>query len=318
MLTYRTFRNTDPPALASIWRSRAEQQGLAQPLSVDLLEQYVFAKLYFDYQGLILACDDGEAVGFAHAGFGPNDEEDAMATELGTTCLVLTRPDYSKADVAAGLLERSEAYLHQQGAKVLYGGGIRPLNAFYFGLYGGSEMPGVLETDHVAQQAYLARGYEEIDRTLLLQRDLASFEAVVDRRQMQVRRQMVVEVTVDPPSRTWWEACILGEFDLTRFALVPRGGGPALATATFRGMELTRTSSPSRTTALVDLYVDEAYRRRGLAVFLLSEAFRQFVRQGITTVEAQAMQHNVAALGLYGKLNFQQTGQGSVFRKPGE
>ena len=96
MLTYRTFRNTDPPTLASIWRSRAEQQGLAQPLSVDLLEQYVFAKLYFDYQGLILACDDGEAVGFAHAGFGPNDEEDAVATELGTTCLVLTRPDYSR------------------------------------------------------------------------------------------------------------------------------------------------------------------------------------------------------------------------------
>ena len=32
---------------------------------------------------------------------------------------------------------------------------------------------------------------------------------------------------------------------------------------------------------LIELYVDEAYRRRGLAVFLLSEAFRQFARQGI-------------------------------------
>ena len=29
------------------------------------------------------------------------------------------------------------------------------------------------------------------------------------------------------------------------------------------------------------------------------------------------MQHNVAALGMYRKLNFQQIGQGSVFRKPG-
>ena len=61
----------------------------------------------------------------------------------------------------------------------------------------------------------------------------------------------------------------------------------------------------------------EAFRRRGLAVFLLSEAFRQFARQGIATVEAQAMQHNVAALGMYRKLSFQQIGQGSVFRKPG-
>ena len=236
---------------------------------------------------------------------------------MGTTCLVLTRPDSPSTDVAAGLLQRSEAYLRRQGAKVIYGGGIRPLNAFYFGLYGGSEMPGVLDTDRVAQEAYLARGYEEIDRTLVLRRDLATFEATVDRRQMQIRRQMVVEVAVDPPSRTWWEACILGQFDLTRFALVPRGGGPPAATATFRTTEFTDTSSPGRVMALIELVVAEAYRRRGLALFLLSEAFRQFTRQGITTVEAQAMQHNVAALGMYHKLNFQQIGQGSVFRKQG-
>jgi ribosomal protein S18 acetylase RimI-like enzyme len=315
MLTYRTFRNTDPPKLASIWRSRAGQQALAQPISVDLLEQYVFAKLYFDYHGLILACDDGEAVGFAHAGFGPDDQEGGVCTEMGTTCLVLTRADCRKAELATGLLEQSEAYLRRQGAKVIYGGGIRPLNAFYFGLYGGSEMPGVLDTDRVAQGAYLARGYEEIDRTLVMQRDLSTFEAVVDRRQMQIRRQMVVEVAIDPPSRTWWEACVLGEFDLTRFALVPRGGGPPAAIATFRSMELTDSSSPGHIMALIDLVVAEAYRRRGLAVFLLSEAFRQFARQGITTIEAQAMQHNVAALGMYRKLNFQQIDQGSVFRK---
>jgi ribosomal protein S18 acetylase RimI-like enzyme len=317
MLTYRPFRNTDPPLLASLWRSRGEQRGLARPISAELLEQYVFAKLYFDYAGLILACQNGETVGFAHAGFGPCEDENAVCTEMGTTCLVLARPDCREAEVAAGLLEQSEAYLCARGAKVLYGGGIRPLNAFYFGLYGGSELPGVLEADTVAQQAYLARGYEEIDRTLILQRDMTTFEALVDRRQMQIRRQMVVEVAIDPPSRSWWEACILGEFDLTRFELMPRGGGPAVASATFRSMELTPTSCPGRTVGLVELFVEESYRRRGLAVFLLTEAFRQFVRQGISLVEAQAMQHNTAALGMYRKLKFQQVSQGSVFRKPG-
>jgi ribosomal protein S18 acetylase RimI-like enzyme len=316
MLTYRPFRNADPPVLAEIWRSR-RQAGLAQPVSPDLLEQYVFAKLYFDYDGLILALRQGQPVGFVHAGFGPSADESAVSTELGTTCLVLARHDCPQAEVAAGLLERSEAYLRGHGAKVIYGGGIRPLHAFYFGLYGGSEMPGVLETDRIAQQAYLARGYEEIDRTLILQRDLTSFEAAVDRQQMQIRRQMVVEVAIDPPARNWWEACVLGEFDLTRFSLLPRGGGPTLAAATFRSMELVPTSSPGRTVGLVELFVDESFRRRGLAVFLLTEAFRQFARQGITTVEAQAMQHNVAGLGLYHKLCFQQTAQGSVFRKPG-
>ena len=317
MLTYRTFRNIDPPLLTSIWRSRAEQAGLASPISVDVLEQYVFAKLYFDYHGLVLAFEDREAVGFAHAGFGPSEDERSVSTELGTTCLILARPDCRTADVAAGLLEHSETYLRNRGAKVFYGGGIRPLNAFYFGLYGGSEMPGVLETDRPAQEAYLSRGYEEIDRTLALGLDLAAFEAPIDRQQMQIRRQMLVEVSADLPPRTWWEACVLGEFDVTRFDLTPRGGGPAVASAAFRSMELAANLGSGKTVGLIELYVDEAYRRRGLAVFLLSEAFRQFARQGIATIEAQAMQHNVAALGMYRKLKFRQTGEGSVFRKPG-
>ena len=44
----------------------------------------------------------------------------------------MTRAD--RPDVAAGLLERCEEYLYQRGAKVLYGGSIRPLNPFYLGL----------------------------------------------------------------------------------------------------------------------------------------------------------------------------------------
>ena len=70
MLTYRSFRNFDPPALTALWRSRAGQPGFVQPLSTDLFEQLVFAKLYFDYGGLVLAHDDGRLLGFAHAGFG--------------------------------------------------------------------------------------------------------------------------------------------------------------------------------------------------------------------------------------------------------
>jgi len=64
--------------------------------------------------------------------------------------------------------------------------------------------------------------------------------------------------------------------------------------------------------------VDEAHRRKGLSIFLLGEAFRQFIREGIMLVEAQAMQHNAAALGMYHKLGFRQVGQGSVFRKDSE
>jgi ribosomal protein S18 acetylase RimI-like enzyme len=315
MLTYRTFRNSDPPALAALWRSRAGQPGLVQPVSPDVLEQLVFAKLYFDRDGLLLAWDDGQPVGFAHAGFGPSAQQNWICTDAGVTCVVLVRPGCAEAEVAGGLLDRCEEYLRGRGARVLFGGGLDPLNPFYVGLYGGSELPGVLDSDAVARQAFAACGYREIERTTMLRRELGGFESLMDRRQMQVRRQMIVEVTNDAPTRSWWEACTVGEFDLTRFDVVPRDGGSPIATATFRSMEFGGTTSGGRAAGLIDLSVDESYRRRGLAVFLLSEAFRQFLRQGIMHVEIQARQSNAVACEMFRKLGFQEVEQGGVWRK---
>lgn len=316
MLTYRKFKNTDPPLITDLWRSRAGQPGLLHPVSCDLLEQLLFAKLYFDYSGFILAFQDDFPVGFAHAGFGPNDQRNAVSFDLGVTSIIVTRPGCNdESEVAAGLLQECEKYLRSKGAQVLYGGGIQPLNPFYLGLYGGSELPGVLDSDTLAQNVFLSHSYKEIDRTVITQIDLTTFEAVIDRAQMQIRRQSVVEETIDYPTRSWWEACTLGPFDLTRFEMVLRNSSTPVATALFRSMEPVGTSNPGRRAGLIEFYVDPAYRRRGYAVFLLCDVFRQFQRQGITTVEAQTMESNTPAIQLYQKLGFKTIGNGRVYRK---
>jgi GNAT superfamily N-acetyltransferase len=315
MLTFRSFKNIDPPTLTALWRSRAGQMGLFQPVSPDLFEQLIYSKLYFDYAGLILAFLNDLPVGFAHAAFGPNEQYNSISYDLGVTSIVVVRPDCNEAEVAAGLLEQSEKYLRDRGAKVLYGGGIQPLNPFYLGLYGGSELPGVLDTDLVAQNVFQSHGYKDIERTKIAQIDLGSFEAVIDRAQMQIRRQIVVEETSDCPTRNWWEACTLGEFELTRFEMVLRTGGPPVATALFRNMEPAGNNALGRRAGLLEFYVDPTYRRRGYAIFLLSEVFRQFQRQAINIVEAQAMESNTPAINLYHKLGFKPIGEGKVYRK---
>jgi len=315
MLTFRPFRNIDPPALADIWRSRAGQPGLTQPVSVDLFEQFVFGKVYFDCKGLILAFHGDRPVGFAHAAFGPNEARDRIATDKGVTCIVMVRPDCAQAEVAQGLLERSEAYLHRGGAKALYGGAIRPLNPFYLGLYGGSELPGVLCSDTVARDLYRSHGYAEIDRIFLFRRQLSGFRAPVDHRQLQLRRHTTVAMNIDPPARSWWEACTTGDFDLTRFELTERGRAVPVASATYRDMGPRSNSVPGRMVGLLDLEIAPSHRGRGLATFILSESFRQLARRGVAGVEAQAGQHNPAAIRLCQKLGMEETGQGIVFRK---
>jgi len=317
MLSYRAFNNTDPPRVAALWRSRAGQPGLVQPVSADLFEQFVFGKLYFDYEGLILAFDDDRPVGFAHAAFGPSEKWDRIATDTGVICVVVVRPDCAEAEVAEGLVERSEAYLSRHGAKVVYGGAAAPQSPFYLGLYGGSQLPGVLDSDVLARDLYRSRGYEEIDRTFLFRRRLGDFRPLVDRYQVQFRRRMIVDVKMDPPARNWWEACITCDFDVTRFEVTQRGDHTVLASATYRRMEPTSHSDPGRVAGLLDLSVAPSHRRQGLATFLLGESFRQLGRQGVSSVEAQATQQNPPGVGLCRKLGMEPKDEGIVFRKAG-
>ena len=317
MLRFRSFRNADPPLLAELWRSRNQELGFFPIVSPDIFEFLVFSKLYFEPAGLILAFDDDRPVGFAHASFGPNETESDVAYEMGTTNLLVVHPDADVAVVADGLLEQCEQYLRSRGAKVLYGGGIKPLNGFYLGLYGGSELPGILATDEVTRKAFAARGYREIEKTVGIQLNLAQFEAKIDRRQMLIRRQMVVEPTTDAPTQTWWDACTLGPFDLTQYLLVQRDSGMKIAKATFRNMDPLAPSIECRATGLIELFIEQDRRRQGLATFILSEAFRQFQRQGIATVEARTLETNAAALEMYKKLGFQRITDGIVYRKDG-
>ena len=315
MLTFHPFRNADPPLLAALWRSRSGQPGLTQPVSPELLEQLVFSKLYFDYDGLILARDDGRLVGFAHAGFGPNEQQSWISTARGVTCLILTAPGCDEDLVAGGLLERCEEYLKNRGAKLLHGGGLGLLSPFYVGLYGGSELPGVLDSDLVARRAFESRGYREVERTVLMRRELSEFEAMGDRRQMQIRRQTVFEATADAPTRSWWEACLFGEYELTRFDLKPQGGGPAVAAATFRSTVPEGVSAERQSAGLIDIHVAADYRRGGLARFLLNNAFRWFLRRGIASVAVQAPESDPYVLTVFSNLGFSKVEQGGLWRK---
>lgn len=315
LIAYRSFRNSDPPALADIWRTRTSERGLMQPMSARLFDEVVLAKPYFDNQGLIVAVADDGPVGFVHAGFGPNDDESHLCYDLGVTCMLQVRPNYRRHGIGSELLKRSEAYMRSRGAKVLYGGGIRPINPFYLGLYGGSELPGVLDTDSQAQRRYKAAGYRSIDRSVVLHRDLSTFRPIVDRCQIQIRRRTSLEIIEDPPSSSWWEACTLGIFDRTRFDLYLHEGGRRVASTFVWHMDPLAASWGIRAVGLVNFEVDPEHRREGYATFLLGEAFRQLQQEGVALVEAQTMQHNTAALALYKRLGFEVVDHGTVYRK---
>jgi ribosomal protein S18 acetylase RimI-like enzyme len=312
---FRPFSNSDPPRLAEIWRSQPSQRGVTQGVSAGMLEQFVFSKPYFDPDGLIVALDDQQPVGFAHASFGPNEERTALDTQLGTTQLLMLRPEHRDAGLADELLGRAEGYLRDRGAKVLYGGGIKPLDGFYLGLYGGSELPGVLVTDLAFHDACLRNGYREIDRVEVLHRDVSRFRLPFSREQRRLRREVMCKEAYCPPARSWWDACTHGSFERLYFRLEQLSTGAEMAHVWFWDIEPLSTSWGVPTCGMFDMYVAPEARRKGYAAHLLSEAFDRLRRRDIVLVEAHVMQTNTPALELYKKLGYTHVDQGIVFRK---
>ena len=189
---------------------------------------------------------------------------------------------------------------------LLRGGGSFPLAPFYNGLYGGSEPSGILDSDPTMQAIFRDAGYRELHRSVVLRRDLAQFRPAVDRQQMQIRRHNTFSIVPDPPTTTWWEACMFEPMDRTLCLLSPRDGGAPTASVYFWNMETMIGAWGVRAAGIADLEVPAARQRQGLARFLLGEAFRHLHSQGVALAEVHVPLENGPALAVFRSLGFEE------------
>jgi ribosomal protein S18 acetylase RimI-like enzyme len=315
MIRYRPFRNTDPPAIAELWCNQPPHRALVQPMSPPLLETRVFSKPYFDRHGLIVAEEHDHVVGFAHGGFGSNADGSGLSTEIGATCMLMVASGDQRPRIASELLKESEQFLIGRGARTLYAGSVYPANAFYLGLYGGSQSPGVLESDTERLDLYFSAGYQRVEGHIVMQRPLAGFRPIVDRAQMQLRRQYRIESELDPPDESWWEACTIGQMERVRHRLVSRQTGAVCGSVIFWDMERMSTSWGVHAVGLMKLDIVENMRGQGLGTFLVGEALRHTHGAGASLAEVQMVEHNQAAIALFSKLGFNHVDCGLVLRK---
>ena len=315
MFEIRPFRNSDPPLIAEVWRSQPPQRGLAQPINATLLELCVFSKQYFDPEGFLVATQGDQMVGFVHAGFGPSDDGADLDTTLGTTHLLMLRGDRQDEGLADELIARSEAYQRDHGATVHYAGGLRPLDGFYLGLYGGSELPGILDSDPCQAQHFLRNDYTEASQVIVVQRELSRSRLGGPRDTRKVKRETLIEPVLHPAARNWWEACVTGGHDRLRFSLLDRATNEQIAHVTYWDVEPLASAWGIPTVGMIDLWVEPDRRRSKVATHLLSESLRQVQRRGALVVEAQTMAENAAGISLYKALGFTQVDTGRILRR---
>lgn len=315
MINYRAFRNTDPPAIADLWCNYPPRRALVQPMSASVLEQAVLAKPYFDRHDLIVAEQDDRVIGFVHGGFACTEDGCKISTDTGVTSMLMVAPGEHRQAVSAELLKRCEQQLIQKGARDLLAGCVYPANPFYLGLYGGSQSPGVLESNPELLDLCLAAGYQKGERRVVMQIKLASFRPPIDRRRRTLPRKFRILRKFDPPTNTWWEACTMGKMERTQFDVVSMSDRRHCGSIMFWNMEPLSNRWGLQAAGMMDLHIAPDCRRQGVGAYLVSEALRQVKETGISLAEIQLLEQNEAAIGLFAKLGFEQVDVGWVLKK---
>lgn len=315
MVHYRSFCNFDPPGLVEIWNEAFKGRSAAQLRNVSPLERHVFSKPYFDAAGLIVALDDNVPVGFAHAGFGPNKTETALSYAAGVSCLIAVKPSHQRRGIGSELLGRCEEYLVGKGARTIYAGSMRPYTPFYFGLYGGADLPGFLATDEAAAPFMEYHGYRPSDTWFVFQRRLEQPPKVVDVRFNTLRKKYNMRVVPKLGVGTWWHECAFGVMEPLEFRLEEISSNRLVARAEAWEMEGFSWRWGMPAAGIMSILVREDLRRQGLAKFLMTHVLRYLQEQYFGVVEVQALEKNQAAVGLFKSVGFEKVDFGRMYRQ---
>jgi ribosomal protein S18 acetylase RimI-like enzyme len=314
VIQYRTFRNTDPPALVDLWNACFCGRGAAQLRGTILLEYFTFAKPYFDPMSLILACAEQQVVGCVLSGFGPDASQKALDKSKGVVNLLGVLPAFRKQGIGTELLGRTETYLRTQGAMEIYAGPIPGLNPYLFGLYGGCSSTGFLESDPLARPFFERRHYRRQSTILVMDRPLDLPLSIADGRFPAFRQRF--EIFVLPLRHmSWWQDCVAGPIELHEYRMQDKATNEVAARMTLWHMESYAQRWNEHAVGLVDLEVTPSQRRQGLAKFFLVQILRHLHEQFFTLIEIPVRESNESAINLFRGFGFKEVDRGHCFRK---
>ena len=315
MIEYRPFRNPDPPQIVRLWHSAGLGRGAANGLTPDQFDDLVFAQPYFDRNGFLLACEGDRVVGFVHAGFGADTTQQQLCCNEGAVCAVVVDPQFRRQGIGRRLVELAEQYLRQKGASSIRAGSAPPCDPFYFGLYGGCQPAGFLQSDAAADPFFQRLGYVPVSRHLIYQRKIADGSDPIGLRLMSIRRSTQLAIIEPGERRPWWWQTRTGRLDTVDMALIPKAGGDPLASVTMIGLDLYIPRWGTRPIGLNDLWVSESLRGKGYGQALIVEVCRRMRNEMIGLAEAHAAETDQGAIGVLKSSGFQQVDVGVVYRK---
>lgn len=315
MITYRSFRNADPPLLLNLWRECELGRGAARPQSVEAIELVTFSQPYFDPDGLIVARDGDRVVGFVHAGFGCDSEGEELSSDPGVICAIVVHPEYRRQGIGRELLQRAEQYLQQRGAVDVQAGQSPGRDPFYFGIYGGARPSGFLVSDPLAHPFFEACGYSPAARFDILQRDLANSRDPANFRLVAFRRKVRLDAFDQRGNTNWWWHNHLGRVDSVRFELIFKNDDTWCAGVTIVGLDHYTALWQERAVGLLELDSTDSPDADLHRQVLIVEVLKRLRQEMVTRAEIHVREGAEALTEMLRQTGFESVDVGVVYRR---
>lgn len=308
MFQIRPFRNTDVAGIVSVWNEQLHGLNLASPLSSNEFEVLVLSKPYFDGKDLLVATDQtsGKIVGFVHCGFGPSDPltfcQD-LDVSMGTIAMLCCKPDHELENT---LIRSAINHLKSSGSQVIYAGGRYPLNPFYWGIYGGSEFSGFLQSHQNIHPALLRNSFFETASSVMLEYNLAKNEPRHLKNTI-LKRESRLLILEDENPKCKWTTLAIEIFHPMMIYISDKNEVQSIAHSTLWPMSLFGRSAQQSRIGLIDVWVDQEQRRRGFGRLIITEVIKCAMELSYDILCVQTDATNEGALKLYESLGFQRT-----------
>lgn len=291
---------------------------VAVPITKGEYDQFVLSRPYFEARALQVAVNTqtNTIQGFVHCGFGPDEPEKfcmSLDREMGALAIICGPPD---TDLSSLLIQAGVSYLKTAGAKVVYAGGRFPLNPFYWGLYGGSEFAGVLDSQSHLYHALATNGFQECGGSTLLEFDLAS-PAPRHVKNAILRRECRVNLNEEKAFECQWTELALENFLPLSLELNDKLTNTPIASASLWPMSLYGRRTGQARIGLIDVNVTPGHRRKGFGRLLLSESVKHAADLSYDVMCVQTDATNTTAVSFYENSGFAKVGSTRLFRLTG-